>query len=403
LRQFSLPSSLLLVFLAAALFLATTVWLMLGPLLVELANVFHTTVAVTGQLTTATAITWSMTAFLAGPVSDSYGRGRMLLTGLMLMMLGMLSSTFAWTYGALFVCRCLTGVGAAMIVPNCLATVADVLLPERHGKALGWLSSAAGLAPAVGIPLVALLADIGGWRLPFYVLTVLLLILWGLLWVWFPSSPRQPGHVVSYFTHFHTVGVSAVFWYVLAANCLQEMVFVGILSYLPPYLMQAYHLSAAETALPLTIAGLGAIVGSPIGGRVAGQPYRLAAVAGAFLGGGVAAALVFTTDLSPWATAVLAFGVAGFLSFSWPVTLVLLTELAGQSRATATGLFVVSNQVGTVGGASLGGVMLSLGGFPLVSLLCFATAATAAVVIHYQLRRAAENHRPSLPSDIPAH
>jgi MFS family permease len=58
--------------------------------LVELAAVFHTSVAVTGQLTAATAITWALTAFLAGPVSDIYGRRRMLLTGLMLMVLGTL-------------------------------------------------------------------------------------------------------------------------------------------------------------------------------------------------------------------------------------------------------------------------------------------------------------------------
>jgi predicted MFS family arabinose efflux permease len=90
----------LLVFLAAANFLAMTVWLMLGPLLVELASVFHTSVAVTGQLTAATAITWGLTAFLAGPVSDCYGRRRMLLTGLMLMGLGTLSAAFAWNFGA---------------------------------------------------------------------------------------------------------------------------------------------------------------------------------------------------------------------------------------------------------------------------------------------------------------
>jgi len=55
-------------------------------------------------------------------------------------------------------------------------------------------------------------------------------------------------------------------------------------------------------------------------------------------------------------------------------------EVAGQSQATATGLLTVSNQLGAVGGASLGGVMLSLGSVPVVGLFCLATAATAAVV-----------------------
>ena len=189
--EYALRPSVLLVFLAAAVFLAMTVWLMLGPLLVELATVFHTSVAVTGQLTAATAITWALTAFLAGPVSDIYGRRRMLLTGLMLMALGTLSAAFAWNFGALLAFRCLTGVGGAMIPPNCLATIADVFPPAQRGKAMGWVMSAMGLGTAFGVPLVALLSDIGGWRVPFYVIGALLLLLWGLLWVWFPDEPAR--------------------------------------------------------------------------------------------------------------------------------------------------------------------------------------------------------------------
>jgi predicted MFS family arabinose efflux permease len=295
----SIPSTVFLVLLAAANFLAMTVWLMLGPLLVELATVFHTSVAVTGQLTAATAITWALTAFLAGPVSDTYGRRRMMLTGLMLMGFGTLSSAFAWNYGGLLACRCLTGVGAAMIPPNCIATVADVFPPAQRGKAMGWIISASGLGAAFGIPFVALLDDLGGWRLPFYVLALFLMILWGLLWRQFPRRPPQPGHAVSFVAHFRTVGVTAVFWFVLAANCLQVMAFIGMSSYLAPYLMRTYRLSAGETALPLTIAGLGVVAGSLLGGRVAGQASRLAVVTIVFLGGGLGAALVFTTDVSP--------------------------------------------------------------------------------------------------------
>ena len=394
--EYTLRPSVLLVFLAAAVFLSMTVWLMLGPLLVELATVFQTSVAVTGQLTAATAITWALTAFLAGPVSDIYGRRRMLLTGLMLMVLGTLSAAFAWNFGALLAFRCLTGVGAAMIPPNCLATIADVFPPAQRGKAMGWVISATGLGTAFGVPLVALLTDLGGWRLPFYVIGAVLLLLWGLLWVWFPTShPEHPG---SFVAHFQTVGVKATLWFVLAANCLQVMAFMGMSSYLAAYLMHTYRLSAGATALPLTVAGCGVIAGSLVGGRVADQAYRMAVVAIAFIGGGLCAALVFTTDISPWVTVMLAFGVASLLPLSWPVSAVLLTELAGQSRATATGLFAVSNQFGAVGGASLGGVMLALGSFPLVGMFCLVTAALAAGVIRGKVHRAVESPIPLSPS-----
>jgi MFS transporter, DHA1 family, inner membrane transport protein len=375
-----------------------TVGLMLGPLLVALATAFHTSVAITGQLTAATALTWGLTALLAGPVSDTYGRRRLLLTGLLLLMLGLLSAAVAWTYGALVACRCLTGVGAALIAPNCLATVADLFPLAQRGKAMGWLVSASGLGTAVGIPLVALLVELGGWRLPFVVLGVLVGIVWGLVWVWCPTSTRPPGTVVSVGTHMWTVGGTAAVWWVLAANGLQVMAFMGMSSYLAPYLMRTYQLSAGDTTLPLLVAGLGVLAGGLLGGRVAGQSYRLDAVAGAFVGGGLGAVLVFTMALSPWATVGVAFGVASLLLLSWPVTAVLLTEHAGPSCATATSLFTVSNQLGAVGGATLGGGLLALGSFPLVSLLCLGAAMAAAVVIHAKVPTASAGHRPLGPS-----
>lgn len=382
----SCPSTVVLVCLAAAIFLAMTVGLMVGPLVVALATAFHTSVAVTGQLTTATALTWGLTACLAGPVSDTYGRRRMLLTGLLVMGLGTLSAAVAWNYGVLCVCRCLTGVGTAMIAPNCLATVADVFPPAQRGQAMGWLVSASGLGTAVGVPLVALLSELGGWRLPFGVLGGLLGLVWGLVWVWVPMRPRSPGTAGSWGTHLWTVGRTAGVWWVLAANGLQVMAFMGMASYLAPYLMRTYQLSAGDTALPLMLAGLGVLAGGLLGGRVAGQASRVTAVTIASLGGGLGAALVFTTALSPWITVVMAGGVAGLLLCSWPVTALLLTEHAGPSGATATSLFSVSNQVGAVGGAALGGVLVALGSFPWVSLLCWGAATTAAVVLHAKVQ-----------------
>ncbi|HSX79305.1 MAG TPA: MFS transporter, partial [Candidatus Saccharimonadia bacterium] len=105
--------TVLLILLGAAVFLPAVTVLMLGPLLVTLAHEFQTSVAVVGQLVSATAITWGLTAPLAGPVSDTYGRRRMLLTGLLLLAVGLLGSTLAWHYGSLLACRLLTGVGAA--------------------------------------------------------------------------------------------------------------------------------------------------------------------------------------------------------------------------------------------------------------------------------------------------
>ena len=145
-----------------------------------------------------------------------------------------------------------------------------------------------------------------------------------------------------------------------------------------------------ERPLPLTLAGLGVIAGSLVGGRVAGLDRRLPLVSISFLSGGLVAGLLFIIGTSPWATVALASAVAAFLLMSWPVTSVLLIEVAGRSRATAFGMFALSNQVGTVAGTSLGGLMLALGGFPLVGAFCLGVAVTAAAVIRMKVRESAE-------------
>ena len=78
----------LVALLAAALFLVRTAALMLGPLLVALAAAFHTSVAAAGQLAAAISLSWGLTALFVGPLSDTYGRRRVGLTGLLVMAVG---------------------------------------------------------------------------------------------------------------------------------------------------------------------------------------------------------------------------------------------------------------------------------------------------------------------------
>ena len=354
--------TVLLILLCAVIFLAHLSVLMLGPLLVGLAHEFQTSVAIVGQLVAATTITLGIIAPLAGPVSDTYGRRPMLLMGLLLMALGILGSVLAWDYGTLLAFRLLTGAGAAMVPPNCIAAIAEVFPPTARGKAIGWVMSASGLSAMAGVPLVVALLAVGGWHLPFLVLGTASLSVGLLCWVWLPQRSRPPGHALAFFAHYREAGTQGMFWWVLIANALEQMAFFGLLSYLAAHLMQSYHLPAGDTALPLALVGGGVVVGGFLGGRVADHRYRLLFCALSCVGSGLPAALVFTAEVSPWTLVALACGAASLARISSVVVPTVLLELAGGSRTTATGLFALSNQLGVFGGTSLGGLMLALGG-----------------------------------------
>jgi len=153
-QQRGVSSSTLLSFAAAA-FMVRAVMLMLGPLLVALADDFGTSIAVAGQLAAATFITWGITAPLVGPISDTYGRRPVLLIGVLLMALGVLGSGAAWSYGSLMATRLITGVGSAMLPPTIMAALADNLPPEKVGKAVGFITASSwvglALAPCLAI------------------------------------------------------------------------------------------------------------------------------------------------------------------------------------------------------------------------------------------------------------
>ena len=384
----SLSLTALLTLLCAACCLAGMSVLMLGPLLVALAHTFQTSVAVVGQLATATAITWGITAPLAGPVADAYGRRWVLLLGMLLLGIGLLGSAVVGTYTPLLLLRLFTGVGAALVPPNTLALIADVFPPTARGKAIGWVISTGGISAAGGVPLVACLLDAGGWRLPFAVLGLASLGVCLLARAWLPRPAQPSSATQTVWAHYRAVGSQRRFWYILGANMLQQTAFFGMFGYLAAYLMQRDHLLAHDLAFPLVLAGSGVILGGYLGGRVADHPRRVAWLSGACGSSGALVALVFTLPVSLWGTVTLACGMATLSRLGFAVTPMLLLEMAGHARTTATGLFATSNQLGIVGGATVGGVLLAWGGFPWLGWFYGGVSMLAAVVLHMKVQDA---------------
>jgi DHA1 family inner membrane transport protein len=307
----------------------------------------------------------------------------------MLMAIGILGSVLAWNYWGLLTCRLLTGVGAAMIPPNSMATIADHFPPAQRGTPISVLVSASFFGVVIGTPLVAFLGELGGWRLPFSVVGALLVAVWGLQWYWFPQRPRTR-QAFSFLAHFQAVGRRPGLWYVLVANTFYQMAALGILTYLVAFLVRTYGMTQRDTVLPLAVVGTGAMLGSLLGGYVAGRAQRLTWVVLALLLGGGFVSVALTVSPSPWIAILLCCASALLLTIFEPVTWALTAELAGESRATANGLLATSNQLGIIGGASAGGLVLALGGFPFVGLFCLGAATAAAAVVIGLKRRSAQ-------------
>jgi predicted MFS family arabinose efflux permease len=244
----------LVAFLSAAVFLVRTVAMMMGPVLVAVAAAFDTSVAATGQLAAAMGITWGITAPLVGPLSDIYGRRKVGLTGLMVMAVAALGSLLVWNYWGLLVCRLLAGVGAAMIPPNSVAAIADRFAPAERGRPISVLISASFVALVIATPVVAVLGEMAGWRLPFIVVGVSIIGVWALQWYWLPEHPPV-GRRFGSIAHFKEVGRNKDLWLVLLANFFYQTAALGIVTYLVAFLVRTYGMTQGDAALPLGVVG----------------------------------------------------------------------------------------------------------------------------------------------------
>ena len=380
-------SSWTLLSFAAVAFMARTVMLMLGPLLVILANDFGTSIAMAGQLAAATFVAWGITAPLVGPISDTYGRKPVLLIGVLLMALGVLGSGAAWSYGSLLVTRLIAGAGTAMLPMTMMAALADNLPPEKVGKAVGFITASSWVGLALGVPAIALLGYIGGWRLPFYITGGLSLALWVPLYLCLPSGQRRLGQSIDLINRFKIIGRQSAPWYVLIANATQQAALLGLMTYFAAYMIENYGWDEANTAPGLALLGVGAVIGSFVGGFIAGRARRLEWLAAISLTSGAVTGLFFVLDVSAWILVAVAFVASVLVSVSMPVLTTLIMHLAGQSRGTAGGMFTTSAQAGGVIGSSAGGLMLSLGGYPAVGLLYLVATVLSASVVGLIMRR----------------
>ncbi len=360
--------------------------LMLAPLLVAMTIEFDTSVAVAGQLATVTFAAWGVSVVTVGPLSDSLGRRPVALAGLTLLAISVLASAFAPNLATLMVLRAVTGIGGGMIPPNSMAAVADSVPAARRSRTVGGMMAFATLSAVIGLPLVAVAANAGSWRLPFILIGSLLAACAVLNWFWFPKGDGATTRSFSFFSRYRTLLTLAVFRSALAVNFAQRIAYMALVGYVAAYLIDIYEMSVGAVALPLACLGIGTAVGSYFGGFVAGREDRMRIIAATAVAGGAAALLAFLIDVSLWTDGAIATAAALLLSVGWPVIITFSTEVSGQSRATGVGLVGASNQSGSVGGTALGGILLAVIGFPGIGYLCLGAGAFSAIVIALFMR-----------------
>ncbi len=104
---------------------------------------------------------------VAGSLSDTYGRVRVLRVGLIWFGITSLACAVAPLGSLLVAARILQGVGAALLVPSSLALITSTFSGPAQGRAIGAWTGWSGIAGIMGPVLGGVLVDSIGWRFVF--------------------------------------------------------------------------------------------------------------------------------------------------------------------------------------------------------------------------------------------
>ena len=359
---------LLLAAMALAVFLTVTAVAMLGPLLVDMARTLAVTVPVAGQLVTAAAAIWAVTALVAGPVSDAYGRKPVLLLGLCLLAAGTLGMGLAPTFAAAVGFSLMVGIGGGMVPPTCISLVGDIVPDAQRPMSVAVMTMQPGMSAMLGVPLAAVLGEFAGWRVPFLAVGLALLLAALLLLMLVPRR-RPPAGRASLAGRMRRVAVFPVTWYIAGTNMLARTAWGAVLTFLPAFLIVTYGLRTAAIALPMAFVALWMTAAPLLGGRIGRMRRRLSVTAALLLAAAIPGLGVFLVDWAVWVS-VSAAGL--FMLLIVPVTTVLAilsAEAGGESRGALAGVISSSNWAGAAAGAALGGALAARFGYGALSFL----------------------------------
>ena len=146
--------------------------------------------AVAGIYTAAAAVAGLVGALFL----DRFDRRRVLGLCMLGLCVGTAAGGLADSYAQLLAARLVAGAFGGPATSTALAILSDAIPPERRGRAMGAFMGAFSAASVLGVPAGLELAHLGGWRLPFFSVAGLGLVVAASAWL---VMPPQVAHLAA--------------------------------------------------------------------------------------------------------------------------------------------------------------------------------------------------------------
>jgi predicted MFS family arabinose efflux permease len=371
--------------LAVAAFAIGTEAFVIAGLLPVMAADLQVTLAATGQLITAYAITYAIGSPILAVLFGNFDRRTVVSSALVCFIAGNLLAAIASSFATLLIARMLMAVGAGLCMPTAMAVAVAVAAPERRGRAASMVISGMTIATVLGVPLGTWIGSHFGWRATFAMVALLgIVALIGLLFGLPRGLPRSAATLAQRIAIARHPAVLCT----LAVTLLWG---VGVFTAFTYLAVPLQHLGfdANGISLILLISGIAAAVGNTTGGALSDRigPLRTSTLGLTGLIVCLALQSVVLKYASPTAAGIL-FVVAGTVQslsgwLFYPGQVAHLVRTEPGSAMILLSLNSSAMYVGFAAGSALGGLALTTLGFTDLGWIgaCCEAAALAVIVL----------------------
>ncbi|MCX6503030.1 MAG: MFS transporter [Microbacterium sp.] len=168
--------------LAAAGLAASFMFTLVVPIQAQLPELLHASRDDTAWVITATLVAAAVVTPIAGRLGDMYGKRRVVLILLLLMVAGSVIAALSTGIVSMIVGRALQGAVSG-VIPLGISILRDVLHAKRVDAAVALISATLGVGGAIGLPISAVVTEYLNWHMLFWIsgalgAIVFVLVLW---------------------------------------------------------------------------------------------------------------------------------------------------------------------------------------------------------------------------------
>ncbi|MGW7533781.1 MFS transporter [Amycolatopsis sp. NPDC054798] len=160
-------SGAIIVVLASCGLVASFMQTLVIPLIPAFPRLLSTTPTDASWVVTVTLLAAAVCTPVAGRLGDLYGKRRVLLVSLAVLIAGSMVSALTSSLALMIVGRGLQGC-AMGVIPLGISIMRDELPPERVSGAISLMSATLGVGGAIGLPVAAVVAEHADWHVLFW-------------------------------------------------------------------------------------------------------------------------------------------------------------------------------------------------------------------------------------------